>query len=51
MSGAEVYKMVLHSNNPMMLSANGTIFTSEFEGVIPDYLHVGIKKEKKCKVC
>ena len=51
MSGAEVYKLIFDSNNPMMLSANGTIFTSEFEESFQDYLHVGIKKEKKCKVC
>ena len=38
MSGAEVYKLIFDSNNPMMLSANGTIFTSEFEGVIPGLL-------------
>ena len=38
MSGAEIYKMIFESNNPMMLSANGTIFTSEFEGVIPGLL-------------
>ena len=37
-SGAEVYKMIFDSNNPLILSANGTIFTSEFEGVIPGLL-------------
>ena len=37
-SGAEVYKMIFKSNNPLMISANGTIFTSEFEGVIPGLL-------------
>jgi DNA polymerase elongation subunit (family B) len=37
-SGAEVYKLIFDSNNPIMLSANGTIFTSEFEGVIPGLL-------------
>ena len=30
--------LIFDSNNPMMLSANGTIFTSEFEGVIPGLL-------------
>ena len=38
MSGAEIYKMVFDSNQPWMLSANGTIFTHEFEGVIPGLL-------------
>tara|TARA_B110000211_G_scaffold159851_1_gene180970 strand:+ start:2912 stop:5581 length:2670 start_codon:yes stop_codon:yes gene_type:complete len=38
MSGAEIYKMIFESNNPMMISANGTIFTNEFEGVIPGLL-------------
>ena len=38
LSGAEIYKLVFDSNNPWMLSANGTIFTTEFEGVIPGLL-------------
>ena len=38
MSGAEIYKMIFESNNPMTISANGTIFTNEFEGVIPGLL-------------
>jgi DNA polymerase elongation subunit (family B) len=38
MSGAEIHKMVYDSNQPWMLSANGTIFTYEFEGVIPGLL-------------
>jgi DNA polymerase elongation subunit (family B) len=38
MSGAEVYKLIFDSNNPWMLSANGTIFTTQFEGVIPGIL-------------
>ena len=38
MSGAEIYKMIYDSNQPWMLSANGTIFTHEFEGVIPGLL-------------
>ena len=37
-SGAEVYKLIFDSNKPLILSANGTIFTSEFEGVIPGLL-------------
>ena len=47
MSGAEVYKMVFDSNNPMMISANGTIFTSEFEGVIPGLLARWYKERKE----
>jgi DNA polymerase elongation subunit (family B) len=38
LSGAEVYKLVFDSGMPWMLSANGTIFTTEFEGVIPGIL-------------
>jgi DNA polymerase elongation subunit (family B) len=38
MSGAQVYKILFDSNNPWMISANGTIFTYEFEGVIPGLL-------------
>jgi DNA polymerase elongation subunit (family B) len=38
MSGAEIYRLIFDSNNPWMLSSNGTIFTQEFEGVIPGIL-------------
>ena len=38
LSGAEIYKLIFDSNNPWMLSSNGTIFTQEFEGVIPGIL-------------
>jgi len=38
MSGAQIYEMIYESNKPWMLSANGTIFTHEFEGIIPGLL-------------
>ena len=38
MSGAQVYELIYESNKPWMLSANGTIFTHEYEGVIPGLL-------------
>ena len=38
MSGAEIYKLIFDNQNPWMLSSNGTIFTTEFEGVIPGLL-------------
>jgi len=38
LSAAEVYKLIFESNQPFMLSANGTIFTYEKEGVIPGLL-------------
>jgi DNA polymerase elongation subunit (family B) len=38
LSAAEVYRLIFESNNPFMLSANGTIFTYEKEGVIPGLL-------------
>ena len=38
MSGAQIYEMIYESNRPWMLSANGTIFTHEFEGIIPGLL-------------
>jgi len=37
-SAAEVWKMIFDSNQPWMLSANGTIFTYEIEAVIPGLL-------------
>jgi DNA polymerase elongation subunit (family B) len=38
LSGAEIYKIIFDSQQPWMLSSNGTIFTTEFEGVIPGIL-------------
>ncbi len=38
MSAAEVWKLVFDSHKPWMISANGTIFTYETEGVIPGLL-------------
>ena len=38
LSGAEIHKLIFDSNQPWMLSSNGTIFTTEFEGVIPGIL-------------
>ena len=38
MSAAEIWKMLFDSHNPWMISANGTIFTYEQEGVIPGLL-------------
>jgi DNA polymerase elongation subunit (family B) len=38
MSGAQIYEMIYESNRPWMLSANGTIFTHDVEGVIPGLL-------------
>ena len=37
-SGAELNKIIFDSNKPWMLSSNGTIFTTEHEGVIPGLL-------------
>ena len=38
LSGAEAHRLIYESNNPWMLSANGTIFTHEQEGIIPGLL-------------
>jgi DNA polymerase elongation subunit (family B) len=38
LSGAEIYQLIFDSQMPWMISANGTIFTTEFEGVIPGIL-------------
>ncbi|CAB4125959.1 PolB DNA polymerase elongation subunit (family B) [uncultured Caudovirales phage] len=37
-SAAEVYRLIFESNQPWMISANGTIFTWEKEGIIPGLL-------------
>ena len=38
LSAAEVYELIYNNNQPWILSANGTIFTHEFAGVIPGLL-------------
>ena len=38
MSGAQIYELIFESNKPWMMSANGTIFTHEREGIIPGLL-------------
>jgi len=38
MSAAEIWKLIFDSHNPYILSANGTIFRFDHEGVIPGLL-------------
>ena len=38
MSAAEIWKLIFDSHKPYMISANGTIYTYEKEGVIPGLL-------------
>ena len=38
LSAAQVYDLIFDSNQPWMISANGTIFTYETEGIIPGLL-------------
>jgi len=38
MSAAEVWKLIYDNNKPYILSANGTIFRSDSEGIIPGLL-------------
>lgn len=55
MSAAEAYELIYLGGNPWMLSANGTIFTYEKQGVIPGLLArwYAERKElqKKAKAC
>jgi DNA polymerase elongation subunit (family B) len=38
LSAAEVYRLIFESNQPWIISANGTIFSYENEGIIPGLL-------------
>ena len=38
LSAAQIYDLIFESNQPWMISANGTIFTYEHEGIIPGLL-------------
>ena len=46
-SAAQVYDLIFESNQPWMLSANGTIFTYEKEGIIPGLLKRWYKERKE----
>jgi len=46
-SAAEIWKMVFDSNQPWILSANGTIFTFEKEGVVPGLLARWYRERKE----
>jgi len=46
-SAAEVYKLIFESNQPFILSANGTIFSYEKEGIIPGLLARWYKERKE----
>ena len=47
LSGAQIYELIFESNQPWMLSANGTIFTYEREGIIPGLLARWYKERKE----
>jgi DNA polymerase elongation subunit (family B) len=47
LSGAEIYKIIFESNKPWMLSSNGTIFTTDHEGVIPGLLKRWYQERKE----
>ena len=47
LSAAEVYKLIFESNQPFILSANGTIFTYVREGIIPGLLARWYKERKE----
>jgi len=38
LTGAQIYDLIFENNQPWVLSANGTIFTYEHEGIIPGLL-------------
>lgn len=49
MSAAEIWKLIFDSNKPWMISANGTIFTYEKIGVIPELLTTWFEERKEMK--
>ena len=46
-SAAELWKVIFDSNSPWLLSANGTIFTYEKEGVVPGLLARWYRERKE----
>jgi DNA polymerase elongation subunit (family B) len=49
-SAAEVWRIIFDSNQPWMLSANGTIFTYEKKGVVPGLLERWYSERKEMQV-
>ncbi len=47
LSAAQIYDLIFDSNQPWMISANGTIFTYEKEGIIPGLLARWYKERKE----
>ena len=47
LSAAQIYDLIFDSNQPWMLSANGTIFTYNKEGIIPGLLARWYKERKE----
>jgi DNA polymerase elongation subunit (family B) len=47
LTGAQIYSLIYENNNPWLLSANGTIFTVEKEGIIPGLLARWYKERKE----
>ena len=47
LSAAQIYDLIFDSNQPWMLSANGTIFTYDKEGIIPGLLARWYKERKE----
>jgi len=47
LSGAQIYDLIFDSNQPWMLSSNGTIFTYEKDGIIPGLLARWYKERKE----
>jgi len=47
LSAAQIYDLIFESNQPWILSANGTIFTYEKEGIIPGLLARWYKERKE----
>lgn len=46
-SASEIWQMIFNSNQPWVLSANGTIFTYEVKGVIPGLLERWYRERKE----
>jgi len=49
-SAAEIWQIVFNSNNPWILSANGTIFNYDQEGIIPGLLARWYRERKELQV-
>ena len=43
-TGGDIYNLVFNSNQPWNISANGTIFKTDFQGIVPGLVRALVRR-------